>query len=439
MNTSGSATSHLSARLFALARPAGVARREFALVAAALGAVGLHVVDDNFLQPESGTAATGHLLSGLVPLALIAGTAACYGRARPGFRAVLALVFGVLGVVTGTEAVYYTVNGGASGDDYTGYLSVASGLLLLGVGCATLWRSRRRDDGRLWRYVRRSLLAAAAAVAVMVVVFPISLAYVVTHTARAEVPRADLGTAYEKVEFTTSDGLLLKGWYIPSKNRAAVIAFPGRSGPQKQARMLARHGYGVLLFDRRGEGESEGDPNVFGWGGERDLLAAAAYLRSRADIDGSRIGSIGLSVGGEMLIHAAAHSNAFAAIVTEGASGQSLRDELANPALARRLLDLPLQLSLTTAVAVLTNELPPPSLRSEVARIAPTPVFFIYGEHGQGGTETRPNNAFYAAAHQPKQIWEVPGGQHIAGITTRPAEYERRVLAFFDHALLPTD
>ena len=124
-----------------------------------------------------------------------------------------------------------------------------------------------------------------------------------------------------------------------------MIAFPGRSGPQKQARMLARHGYGVLLFDRRGEGESEGDPNVFGWGGERDLLAAAAYLRSRPDIDSSRIGAIGLSVGGEMLIHAAAHSDAFKAIVTEGASGQSLRDELANPGLAWRLLDLPTQVT----------------------------------------------------------------------------------------------
>ena len=31
--------------------------------------------------------------------------------------------------------------------------------------------------------------------------------------------------------------------------------------------MLARHGYGVLLFDRRGEGRSEGEPNAWGWGG----------------------------------------------------------------------------------------------------------------------------------------------------------------------------
>ena len=94
-------------------------------------------------------------------------------------------------------------------------------------------------------------------------------------------------------------------------------------------------------------------------------------------------------------------------------------------------------MSLTTAVAVFTNSLPPPSLKSEVARIAPTAVFFIYGEHGQGGTETLPNKAFFAAAHEPKQIWQVPGGQHIAGITTRPAEYERRVVSFFDRALRP--
>ena len=66
--------------------------------------------------------------------------------------------------------------------------------------------------------------------------------------------------------------------------------------------MLVRHGYGVLLFDRRGEGASEGDPNTFGWHGERDLHAAAAYLRSRSDVDPERIGGIGLSVGGEMLI-----------------------------------------------------------------------------------------------------------------------------------------
>ena len=310
-------------------------------------------------------------------------------------------------------------------------------MLLLCVGAVTLWRSRRRDDRLAWRYARRVLLAIAALVVAAIVLFPISLAYVVTHVAPEGVPAANLGAAYEDVQFTTSDGLLLKGWYVPSKNRAAVISFPGRSGTRLQARMLARHGYGVLLFDRRGEGESEGDWNVFGWQGERDLHAAVAFLQGRSDVDPERIGGIGRSVGGEMLIEAAAESEAFKAVVSEGGSGRSVRDELANHGFrVGDLTGLATQAVLTASVAVFTNNLPPQDLKGLAGRISPRAAFFIYGEHGQGGTEKVPNQGFYAEAGQPKEIWEVPGAQHVGGITTQPAEYERRVIAFFDQALL---
>lgn len=406
---------------------------ERALATGALAVVALHVVDDNFLQPEPGTSPVDHLVSGLVPLALLAGAAMTYGRARPGVRATLALLAGFFGVLTGTEAAYYAINGGPSGDDFTGLLSILAGLLLLGIGVVTLWRSRRRDDRLWWRYGRRLLLTGGVLVLAAQVLFPTAIAYVVTHTARAEVPAPSLGAAHEEVAFTTSDGLRLQGWFVPSRNGATVIAFPGRSGPQKHARMLVRHGYGVLLFDRRGEGASEGDPNTFGWHGERDLHAAAAFLRSRPDVDPKRIGGIGLSVGGEMLIHAAAGSDVFAAVVSEGASGQSLRDGIANGEVSAEAIVA--DASVTVATALFTNDLPPSSLKSEVATIAPSAVFFVYGENGQGGTEKRPNQGFYEAAGEPKQIWEVPNGQHIAGITTQPAEYERRVIGFFDEHL----
>ena len=42
----------------------------------------------------------------------------------------------------------------------------------------------------------------------------------------------------------------------------------------------------------------------------------------------------------------------------------------------------------------------------------------------------------YGVAHEPKEIWEVPGSKHMGGIDARPAEYERRVVGFFDRALL---
>jgi dienelactone hydrolase len=416
---------------------AAVMRHEYALFSIGIGVVAIHIVDDNFAQPQPGTGAGDHLVSGLVPLAVIASAAAGYGRLRAGFRSALALVFGVLGVLAGTEAAYYGFDVGVSGDDYTGLFSILAGLLLLGLGTVILWRSRRTDDGVLRRYVRRLLLGAAAVAVLVFVMYPVTLAYVFTHVAPADVPAPNLGAAYEEVQFRTSDGLLLKGWYVPSKNRAAVISFPGRSGTQQQARMLARHDYGVLLFDRRGEGESEGDWNVFGWQGERDLHAAVRFLQGRDDVDPARIGAIGRSVGGEMLIEAAAESDGLKAVVSEGGSGRSLRDYLANDHFrAGDVTGIPIQAVLTAATAVFTNNLPPADLKSLVPQIAPRAVFFIYGEHGQGGSEKLPNQGFYAEAGDPKAIWEVPGAGHVGGITTRPEEYERRVIGFFDDALL---
>ena len=160
------------------------------------------------------------------------------------------------------------------------------------------------------------------------VMFPFSEAYVVTHSGRAFVPPPQLGAPHENVSFTTSDGLRLHGWFVPSKNGATVISFPGRKGPQKPARLLVSEGYGVLLFDRRGEGESDGDPNALGWRGTRDLDAAIAYLRSRPDVDPDRIGGVGLSVGGEMMLQAAAQNDDFKAIVSEGAGVRSVRESV---------------------------------------------------------------------------------------------------------------
>ena len=428
-------TPHPAHRRYTAARILASVRTESGLLVLGAGLVALHVLDDNFVQPNPGVSAGDHLAAGLVPLALLMGAVVLYGRVRAGARAAMALLLGFFGVLAGTEAVYYTRAVGPSGDDYTGMLSLLAGLVLLGVGAATLWTSRRRDDRLPWRYGRRFLITVAAALAAVAVLFPVAIGYVVSHVARAEVPQPDLGAAYENVEFRTSDGLTLKGWYIPSKNGAAVISFPGRSGTRKPAKMLARHGYGVLLFDRRGEGESQGDPNGFGWQGERDVHAAVTFLQGRADVDPERIGGIGLSVGGEMMIEAAAESTALKAIVSEGGSGRSVRDIVANPGGSWQ--DIFGNAVATASTAVFTSNMPPADLRSLVPKIAPRAVFFIYGERGQS-VEEPANRAFYEDAGQPKAIWEVPDAGHVGGITAQPAEYERRVVGFFDNALLDT-
>ena len=139
-----------------------------------------------------------------------------------------------------------------------------------------------------------------------------------------------------------------------------MISFPGRNGSQKQARMLARHGYGVLLFDRRGEGESEGEPNSWGWGGDADVKAAIEYLQRRSDVDDDRIGGIGLSVGGEMMIETAAETDELAAVVSDGAGARSITEEMDYDVSGlNKLLGSFVSASKTAAIAISANQLPP--------------------------------------------------------------------------------
>ena len=407
-------------------------RRERALVWLGIGVIALHVVDDSFVQPQPGTSATDHLAGGLVPLALLGLAAFAYPRLRAGWRAVVALLLGVFGLGTASEAWYYTREVGASGDDYTGLLAIPAGLMLLCVGVVTLWRSRRLDERMPRRYARRTLLGLASLVVGVVVVFPLVSSYGQTHIGRAVVPEADLGVPVTDVSFKTDDGLELQGWYVPSRNRAAVIAFPGRKGPQRPARMLVRHGYGVLLFDRRGEGDSEGDPNAVGWNGDRDIKAAIAFLHKRPDVDPERIGGIGLSVGGELMLETAAETDQLKAVMSDGAGIRSVRE--ANVASwGNKILAVPVWGGITAATTVFSDDAPPPNLNDLVADISPRSVFFVYAERGQGGEDL--SQDFYESAKEPKFVWKVPGAKHTGGIETRPREYERRMIAFFDGAL----
>jgi pimeloyl-ACP methyl ester carboxylesterase len=156
------------------------------------------------------------------------------------------------------------------------------------------------------------------------------------------------------------------------------------------------------------------------------------FLQSRPDVDPERIGGIGLSVGGEMMIEAAAESTALKAIVSEGGSSRSVRDELANP--GGRWQEIIGNSVATAGTALFASNTPPADLKSLVAKID-NPVFFVYGAKGQPA-EKPASEAFYKAKRGPKEIWEVPGSGHIGGIEAQPKEYESRVVGFFDRTLL---
>jgi uncharacterized protein len=407
------------------------AQAETKVAVAAFAAIALHVLDDTFFQANPGTSAADHLVSGLVPSALFVCAAVAYPRLRAGLRATLAILLGLLAIPIGaTEAVYYGRSEGLSGDDFTGVLAAAAGVVLVVVGARTAWRSRKRGGSRARRYGRRALIAVAALLVANFVLFPLGLSYGFTHVARLKTPEGDLGAPYEPISFRAHDGPRLDGWFVPSRNGATVIVYPGKKGTQSHARMLVRHGYGVLVFDRRGEGSSEGDPNALGWDFDQDLLGALTYLRSRHDVDPNRIGGLGLSVGGEAFLQTAAETGDVKAVVSDGAGWRSVRDDTTR----MKLRDVPEVLfdAVSTAgMTVFSDQLPPPSLKTLAGRID-APVFLIYATHGAAGEDNSP--AFYDALRGPKQLWRIDT-KHTHGLSARPREYERRVVDFFDRTL----
>jgi alpha-beta hydrolase superfamily lysophospholipase len=432
MSSGPAAAQELAKRESRLVRRVRAAGLEATLALGSLAAVALHVLDDNYLQPRPGASAGDHLASGLVPVAILLAVAAAYPRLPATLRATTAMTFGALGLAIGFPGLYHLLEGSASGADYSGLVAIAAGATSFLSGPVTLWKVRRTDGSRRRRYLRRTLatiMGAVAALAILAfVVFPIAFSYGYTHLGHTG-PLPDLGVPYETVTVTTSDSIELAGAYVPSRNRAAIVVFPGRSA-LKEARMLARHGYGVLLLDPRGQGRSQGD--LVRWAGNRDLIAGATFLQGRPDVDPDRIGGFGSSVGGEILLEAAAQSTAFKAVVSEGA-GFPLGD--ADVPGVEGLVFAPLQVVMRSAATVFANHAPPPRIVERIGEIAPRPVFLIYAEPGMGGEHTR-QPKYFAAAGEPKSIWKVPGAKHTGGIDAHPAEYERRVVRFFDRALL---
>jgi hypothetical protein len=418
-------------------RVASLFSTETGLIRLALGLAALAIVDDNFVHVEPGTSAGDHLWSGLVPLAVLAAVAVLGPRLRAGLRAATYMTLGAIVFVVGVPGVYYLTEGLASFDDYSALLAFPAGLILLGSGPVVLWKARKTGGSRRRRYGRRLLNVAIAAVAapliLMLLVFPIAFPYGYVHVGDTT-PIPALGLGEEKVTVTTSDGLDLAAVYVPSKNGAAMIVYPGAKRTD-EARMFARHGYGVLLLVPRGQGESEGD--IVRWAGDTDLIAGAEYLQSRRDVVDDRIGAIGFSIGGEQLLEAAARSTAIRAVVSEGAGGRVGETDASGT--LEPLVDLSMHV-MTAATSVFQNHGPHPRIEERIGLISPRPVFLIYAVPGIGEEDIR-QPQFFAAAGEPKQIWRVPGSGHTGGLEAQPAQYERRVIEFLDGALLspPTE
>jgi dienelactone hydrolase len=105
----------------------------------------------------------------------------------------------------------------------------------------------------------------------------------------------------------------------------AVVMIQG-AGPatrepyREQAEFLAQHGVAALIYDKRGSGESTGDPDYRYADLAGDVRAAIAMLRTRPEVRPDAIGLWGLSEGGSVAALVAAGDPQVTAVMAISAS-----------------------------------------------------------------------------------------------------------------------
>jgi pimeloyl-ACP methyl ester carboxylesterase len=241
---------------------------------------------------------------------------------------------------------------------------------------------------------------------------------------------ADLPASFEDIAFAGGDNLTLRGWFAPPRNDAVVILLHGYYSTRHEMRFHARTlhdaGYGVLLYDERASGESQGDQRSFGWKDVDDVGGALSFLKGRA----GWIGLMGCSIGGQIALRATVQYPEIRAVLADGPSIVTAGDLLTpvEPIDVYALMyhDLTLRF-----VELRSGVRAPAPMMETIHKIAPRPVLLFAGEKG---SELGRIRAYQTRAGGNAQLWEVPGAHHCDGPSVVPDEYARRLIAFFDSA-----
>ena len=413
----------------AIVRPT-LSVRPLKVPAIALAAIALFAIHAWVIQVD-GNSSLGRraVLLGIVAV-VSAGIHLGAPRLNERLRATGMLLLGVLGAtIIGPIVVSHIMKLGVQGSRITGIVAVAGSIVLIAVGSTRLIRSARS--------IPRKLLALPVAfVLLQFMVVPLSMSVYVTNAAHPELGTrtpADVGLDFEDVTIASEDGTRLAAWYVPSVNGSVVLLRHGsgstRTSVLDHAAFLARSGYGVLLTDARGHGESGGRINEWGWHGPEDIAAALDFVQRRPDFTGS-IGVLGLSMGGEEAVNAAAIDRRIASVVADGAGVSSYNDSVVSGAhiVARSVNWIQFR-----SAQLLTDARQPVGVAASMSQIGPRPVLLIAGSDP---VERKMGPIYKEKGGATVQLWRLEDTPHTGGLEKHGAEYRERVLRFFEQALL---
>jgi fermentation-respiration switch protein FrsA (DUF1100 family) len=303
-------------------------------------------------------------------------------------------------------------------------------------------------------FILRAAFVATVRVAIVAGVgLPLVFAAAMTYRPKAQSkdsPQSQMGFEYQSVEFRSTDGLKLAGWWIPTNEtrqrnaqwrRCTVLVCHGLGASKSNQLILGRRlvpdGFNVLAFDFRAHGESGGQLTTFGDLERRDVLGAVRWLRATHPEQCNKIFGVGASMGAVALIEAAADDSPEGRAI-EAIAAYAAYDSL--PSLARTVSRdyfiqpvswLALNIGMPMASVQTGRNLSHFRPADDIPALWPRPILFIHGrrdriitfEHGQ---------SLYDHAVQPKYYLWLPEGDHNDIVESDGAA--RVVLEFFKTA-----
>lgn len=296
-------------------------------------------------------------------------------------------------------------------------------------------KTKKRYWFRLIRFFLIATLIGAMFMPVCLGVMSVTVLVYASCAERGTLPDDYGATTWETFTIEASAGGSFSGYYIEGNNGATVIFPPnfsaGRDNRLAEASVLIKHGYSVVTFESRRCADM--GPISLGYQEVDEVGDVLAYLRDRGDVDFSRIGIHGFSSAGATAIMAAARYPEIQAVVAEG--GYADMDAL----LEDQTSDFPFFVGTyswsmrQTYQAIIGDSLETLNPLTVINTIAPRPILLVYGSKEvslEGG------KAQQQAAGDNAELWIVEGAGHGGYLRVAPEEYERRMVAFFEDALL---
>lgn len=228
-----------------------------------------------------------------------------------------------------------------------------------------------------------------------------------------ETPK-NLGIVFEDINFKTTDGQLLNGWFVPAKDaKVTVLYCHGNAGNMyhrlHKVKFFHEMEVNFFIFDYRGYGKSTGKPTEKGL--YKDAQTAYDYLASRNDVDKNKIVVYGKSLGGPVAADLCNKRQACALILEGSFATVLLRAQQIYPF-------LPMKLLITQKYDAMS--------RVQSLRI---PKLIAHGRQDEV-ISFRHAEILYAAAANPRQFLPFDGG-HNDDVYVTSAAYIDVLLNFF--------